>query len=364
MKILEVIYSLSSGGGERFVIDLSNELCKENEVYLCTLRKETEENNFYKRELSKKIIYNCLNIKKGIRIKDLLNNYKYIKEVKPDIVHFHLNNISLYFIFSILFFNKSKYFQTIHSDIKNGNYSFLSKFLGSLLFKKIKLITISGEIDKITKKVYSVRNTHLIYNGRSRPLKSSNYSLIKNEIQSLKRTEKDIVFLHIGRFHEQKNQKLLIEAFIQLEREGFNILLLIIGRGFQTKEAQVLLSLAKGKNIKFLGEKMNVADYLEYSDALCLSSLSEGMPISIIEAYACGCPPISTPVSGAIDVIEHGVNGFISKDFSLESYISVIKSFIETRNRINKQDLKNAYHENFTMERCASNYYSVFKSHF
>ena len=38
MKIIEIIYSLSSGGAERFVVDLSNEfVAKGNDVLLCTL---------------------------------------------------------------------------------------------------------------------------------------------------------------------------------------------------------------------------------------------------------------------------------------------------------------------------------------
>ena len=50
MRILEVLFTLQSGGAERFVVDLSNEMSKANEVILLTLKddKIDEENrNFY-----------------------------------------------------------------------------------------------------------------------------------------------------------------------------------------------------------------------------------------------------------------------------------------------------------------------------
>ncbi|GAB1452030.1 hypothetical protein MASR2M47_20860 [Draconibacterium sp.] len=66
MKILQIIYSLSSGGAERFVVDLSNELAEmTNDVVLCTLRDDSQGNNgFYKSEISSKVNYINLKLKK------------------------------------------------------------------------------------------------------------------------------------------------------------------------------------------------------------------------------------------------------------------------------------------------------------
>ena len=52
MRILQIIYSLGSGGAERFVVDLSNEMSKEHEVYLCVVRDFSVSNfGFYKYSL-------------------------------------------------------------------------------------------------------------------------------------------------------------------------------------------------------------------------------------------------------------------------------------------------------------------------
>jgi hypothetical protein len=63
MKILEIITSLSSGGGERFVVDLCNELStfQTCEVELLTIKDDTlHDYGFYKNELSQSVKYTCL----------------------------------------------------------------------------------------------------------------------------------------------------------------------------------------------------------------------------------------------------------------------------------------------------------------
>ena len=58
MKILEVIFNLSPGGAERFVVDLSNELAMTDEVILLAINKDNivvENRNFYKFDLSPKV---------------------------------------------------------------------------------------------------------------------------------------------------------------------------------------------------------------------------------------------------------------------------------------------------------------------
>ena len=68
MRILQVVYHLASGGAERFVVDLSNELSKENEVYLVTINDDTKLNySHYKSELSSNVKYRCLRCKKGYK---------------------------------------------------------------------------------------------------------------------------------------------------------------------------------------------------------------------------------------------------------------------------------------------------------
>ena len=79
------------------------------------------------------------------------------------------------------------------------------------------------------------------------------------------------------------------------------------------------------------------------------------MPITLIEALACGCIPLSTPVSGSVDIIQNGKNGFLSKDFSVDSYITMLKDFFKNH------ELEVYFENNLSMKKCAEKYYEFFK---
>ena len=68
LKILQLISSLHGGGAEKFCIDLSNELSKENEVVICSMF-DIEENMFMAKKISKNIKVITLGKKVGFDIK-------------------------------------------------------------------------------------------------------------------------------------------------------------------------------------------------------------------------------------------------------------------------------------------------------
>ena len=114
------------------------------------------------------------------------------------------------------------------------------------------------------------------------------------------------------------------------------------------------------KNIHFIGELHDIQDYLLNSDGFCLSSKFEGMPITLIEAFACGCIPISTPVSGAIDLIKNEDNGYLSKDYTKEEYLKALENFAQHHQQIDKNDLKESFHDYFSIKSCAHQYYTLY----
>ena len=166
--------------------------------------------------------------------------------------------------------------------------------------------------------------------------------------------------MHIARFHPLKNQRLLINSFNKLIQEKNNIILLIIGDGYDVGEGKYLQEISH-KQIHFLGLKQNIGDYLRVSDAFILSSLSEAMPISLIEALSCKCIPLSTPVSGCKDIIKNRINGFLSKDFTEKSFINMLYDFINNYKNINKEQLYELYTNIFSINTCAKKYQNKFE---
>jgi glycosyltransferase involved in cell wall biosynthesis len=364
MKIIQITFGLSSGGAERLVVDLSNELVKNHEVTVLTLKDDNiDNNNFYLPELSKKVKYINAGIKKGLSIKEAFFLYKTIKSIRPDVVHIHLTTVVFYIIFSILFYRKPKYIETLHikADKMNTKKILIQIKYWLYRLKFVKLCTISNDNQKSFIDFFKIKDSALIYNGRSKPLASEMIKTVKYEIENLKNTPDDIVFLHIGRCTEQKNQKMLVSVFNRLNAEGVNFILLIIGDKFNSVLGAELKTLACS-NIHFLGAKLNIQDYYLNSDGFCLSSSFEGMPITLIEAFACGCIPISTPISGAIDIIDNNITGFVSVDIDEESYYQSIVSFISQRKCIDKVRLIKYYDDNLSMSKCTEKYIQLYNT--
>jgi glycosyltransferase involved in cell wall biosynthesis len=362
MKILQIIYSLTPGGAERFVVDLSNELAElNNEVFLCTLLDDTKNNDgFYKSEISVKVIYKNLKLKTGFRIVNIFYLWKLIKQIEPDVVHCHLNLVNYLFPVSIIF-PKIKFFHTIHSNAQREVSSLFEYYIRRFFYslKVINAITISKETSLSFVKYYKSHSYYQIYNGRKQPTPTDKFKEVKDFIDKI-RLKKELVFLHVGRCIQVKNQQMLINVFNRLNREGKSLALIIIGDGFNSNLGNELKKMAS-EEICFLGLKENVSDFYLNSDAFCLTSFHEGMPITLIEAFACGCIPICTPVGGVLDSIENGITGYLSKTISEDDYFEVVMTYINNIEKIRKEHLINYYDLKFSIKQCATEYLKLFK---
>ena len=365
MKIVQFTYSLSSGGAERFVVDLSNELIKQgHEVYLIVFYnklKSKQDPLFFKPILDTKINYINLDAKEGFRLSLVVKISNTIMRIKPDVVHAHLNVTS--YIFPLVFINrKIKFFHTLHSSAERTSGSMFQRIINRYFYKSelIQPIVLSELSKDSYCKFYKLDNAIIIENGRSPVQASSTFESVKNEISSLKNNISTLVFIHVSRYHEVKNQELLIRSFNKIANENEDFILLIIGNGFDTDPGIKLKELACNK-IFFIGEKMNIGDYLLCSDAFCLSSNNEGLPISLLEALSAGCVPICTAVGGIPNVITNGITGYLSEQITLESYSNAIKKYIRNPKTISKISLQNYFHENFSIEITVKKYNKLFE---
>ena len=361
MKIIQFIYSLSSGGGEKFVVDLSNQLARlGHDVIICILRNEYEEKNVFNRKfVNDGVKFHSLDIEPGFSYGKMKIVENYIIQNSPDVVHCHLNVIP--YIFRLALINrKIKFFHTLHSLAEKTCGNGVQKYINYLYYKKewIYPICISKLCQRSYIEFYHLKNAPYINNGRSLPQKSTEFNVVVDEINTYKYTQSTIVFTHVARFHEAKNQKLLIESFNKLDTEGIDFVLLVIGIGFDSDEGLKLQDSAC-KRIKFLGIKSNVADYLMNSDAFCLSSSYEGMPLSLLEAISCGVTPICTPVGGITDIITDGVNGYLSEGLNVETYVRALKRYLASP--IPADILVSYFKEHLSIEKCANLYEDLYK---
>ena len=114
--------------------------------------------------------------------------------------------------------------------------------------------------------------------------------------------------LMVARLDPIKDHRTAIRACIRAAKEFPALKLVIVGDG---PERCALESFAResgvGERIVFLGTRSDVPRLLTAADALLLTSVSEGIPLTVIEAMATGVPVVSTDVGSIADVVTPGV---------------------------------------------------------
>lgn len=357
MKILEIIPQLSQGGAERFVVDLCNEMSREHEVTLIVLHN-LDKNGFFVQELNPSIKIISMNKKMGMDFSLFFRLFSEIRKAKPDVVHTHLRGI-VYSLFAILFCCKIKFFHTLHSDAFKEAGENLSLWIRKFVFK-LKLvtpITISEESQKSFYDLYKT-NSLLVYNGRPSYIYDElNVDLAKKEFLK----DKVLTLVNVARVSPEKNQLALASIVDNLNKKGHNIDLYIIGR----KDGGIVTQQIEEKNfdsVFLIGPRTNPRDYIAAADAFCLSSLYEGMPITLIECFSVGAIPICTPVGGIKNMIQDGVNGILAQSTSEEDIEAAVVRFInladDEKQRMREASL--ASFEQYNMTTCAQKYIKAF----
>ena len=112
----------------------------------------------------------------------------------------------------------------------------------------------------------------------------------------------------VGRISKEKNIPYLLRSLAAAEGDWE---LSVLGDG-ETEEMQSLAEeLGISDRIRFYGWIENPWKSLQNACALVMPSLHEGFSLTIIEALACGLTVLSTPVGGAMEILEEGKNGYL-----------------------------------------------------
>lgn len=326
MKIVEIIPQLASGGAERLVVDLSNELVKEHDVFLITFYSD-ELLNFYNKELHSSVQHIIIGKKTGFSIKPFFKLTKLLNKIKPDVIHLHLD--ALNYMLPYLFLHKhAKCFMTVHNDAFEEAGSKIGLRIRSFCFKSdlIYPIAISKESHRSFVECYKM-DAPIVFNGRKLPDHIEISSSVKDDFASFRKTDKTKVMINLARFSVVKRQPLIAKCVKKLYEEGFDFTFLMIGLN-RSKEILEEVKQNASPALFVLGQKHNPLEYLKMADAYCLFSTYEGLPISLIEALGTGAIPLCTPVGGIKDLVRHGHNGLLTADLSEEEVYKTMKNFL------------------------------------
>jgi glycosyltransferase involved in cell wall biosynthesis len=120
------------------------------------------------------------------------------------------------------------------------------------------------------------------------------------------------VVLTVGSLTPQKDQATLLEAFARVARTRDEARLLIAGEGALRADLERRRdALGLGDRVRFLGDREDVADLLEACDLFVLSSVREGLSVTLLEAMRAGRAVVATDVGGNAEAVARDVTGRI-----------------------------------------------------
>ena len=153
----------------------------------------------------------------------------------------------------------------------------------------------------------------------------------------------------IGRLDQNKNHMMLLRTFARLSEKRSNLELLLIGDGpLKSRIAQCSEELGIAPKVRLPGAIPLAARYLQAMDVCCLTSYTEGMPNLTMEAAAAGTPFVSTRCGDSVDLIDHGISGFlvsVDDDAGMAAHVDKLLDDPECRSRMGQASREKMRHD-------------------
>ena len=135
----------------------------------------------------------------------------------------------------------------------------------------------------------------------------------------------------VGRLIPNKGPELFVEALAALRARGTAFTAALVGDGPQRPALErSVRERGLAGQVTFTGHVADVAAELRRADVLARPSLTEGMPLAVLEAMASGVCVVASEVEGTTDVVEHGTTGLLFPPRSLAGLVAALERVLES----------------------------------
>ena len=317
-KIVQLVSSLQVGGMEHFVVRMAAaQKALGHDVTIMAiqaggaLRKEAEALGLPVVELG--------GAGKGLRV---LRGMKEFLRLRPDIIHVH-NTASLHYALIGKRVSGAKIVMTAHGRGKGGGRSHGAESWA----KTDAVVAVSRAVGRDMAEVPGNRLS-VILNGVEPTAAKRSRQDVRAELGI---GESEIVGIIVARIDAMKGHDDLIAAWEKLQAAGKKAILLIAGDG-EARTAREKLARDNGldaQQVQFLGFRNDAPDLLAACDFFLLPSLTEGLPLSVLEAMAQGLPVVATDVGGIPELVTDGVHGLLVPPKNPDLLASAIEKVVD-----------------------------------
>ena len=366
--VLQLRSSIGYFGAENVVVELAKSLSKTDYHSIVGVMNNTYNPHIEMADVAKKNkletkIFDC---DSPFSLKTILEMRKFIKQRKIDIIQSHGYKTNFYAIFAALF-ERKPLICTCHPwtetsyNLKAKIYSWLDKHL---LTRFDKLVAVSSNVrDEIIAQGISKDKITLIENGIDIHRFSNSFN--KEELcRKYKIDPGRRIIGTIGRLVKEKAQDLFLEA-AKLIIENFpEAYFLIVGDGpLRDYLLGKVEALNLHENVRFTGVCDDIPEILALMDIFVLSSISEGLPMVLLEAMAARKPIVTTKVGEVPKIITDNQDGIIVSPNNVTELKTAIEFLLMNKNKANLFAQK-VYHkviQHFSSEVMAERYIKIYE---
>lgn len=348
-KVALLIDSLSSGGAEKMVANLSHSLVAKGYSVTTIIMQDNVEYTF------SGALYNfgkIKNLHSRLSALKILKTYITAQNFNVILDHRVRNNWYKEFVLSKFIFHASKVVYCVHHyDLSlyfpKVNFPFFAK---KTLVSNRKIIAVSQLAQKEIKAQLNLQS-EVIYNypeKKNVPVIPVNFSYV----------------IAVGRLEKIKQFDVLIDCFKNSELIKNNYKLLIFGEGSQRKFLKDLIKNTNLENhIVLKGFDTEVMSYVNGAKALLMTSKGEGFPMVLIEAIQQKTPVISFDCkSGPSEIITDGINGILVSDQNKSEFTKALNILIDKESYAKLTNNLKAYNSPFTEDKIIQQWIDVIES--
>lgn len=326
ISVLQVLYSLKVGGSEKLAFEISSHLDRSQfNPSVCALDLSGDLTQDLDRE---KIHYNVL-CRQGLELDILRRLYRLIKTNRVDIVHTH-HFTQLFFAALPARLAGARIIHTEHECFSYMESAFTRAMIKPLSSLCHGMTVVGPEVAGYFVRTIGIprKRVLIIPNGVDITKFTSDRSTVRHELGI---AEHEMVIGTVGRLEPEKDQKTLLEAFRLVREVQPMARLVIAGSGGMAQELQSYARrIGIAEYTSFLGTRRDVPRLLSGMDIFVLSSVREGLPISLIEAMAARKPVVASDIGSVRDLVRHDENGLLAVPGDIAAFSRSLLRLIES----------------------------------
>lgn len=148
--------------------------------------------------------------------------------------------------------------------------------------------------------------------------------------EELKLSQDARIILFVGRLNRDKGMLDLAAAFNQIVGARKDLALLLVGAEEDTPFTQIQsVCSAARERLRYVKFTSSPQRYMAAADVFCLPSYREGLPMTIIEAAACGVPSVASKIYGVTDAVVDGETGLLFQAGDVDGLIRCLSRLID-----------------------------------